>query len=638
MVPKKVKGLRATRIFAAIASDVRWCDNCGIPILSQNRCRCCGSRTRKVKLVPPGDVRIAFDYDIELLRRTIEKCIGRRAVAKLVPDNSFVLLNKVQGVDVAYEVIVDGYSVGELSYDPWTREWLFKPMYYGARIVVEEDVGAYIVVNKIVPGKVVAREEVLEAHGDVSGKFVVALSSDGKVVGLAKRVSKGFAIVKRWTLDSAPKLRGRGTDIRKVIEGNIERLRELERVAVERIEKAKKLGRVFVTVSGGKDSSVAAYIASLCGVRDFVFVDTGLELPETYAQVEKLEKVLGCAIDRIGDPKAFWREIKILGPPARDYRWCSRVCKLAHISKWCRSRGCNVSVVGQRRYESISRALSSPIAKSGSTARGFVVAPIHEWCSLEVTLYSYYRGIPLNELYRKGFDRVGCFMCPTSRLAEFAHVEEVHRDVWQEWVLELEMWRRKWGLPREWIDLGLWRWRFSYPAEMRYIAKLRGVSVDEVTARIVNSYARASIAIEGNRLRIVVSVRGLAASMQRLAGALYAVGLGMPRLVNSELEVCKNGEYSIKAWASGIEIEVSANAKRDRVLSILRRSLKAWFFSTKCSGCGLCESICHRGAVRLGVIDVEKCSSCARCVFICPHSMAAENVVEAVSRELSLKS
>ena len=634
MSPKRVKGVKATEIFRRIACGLHWCDACNVPIVGVSKCPLCGSVTRKVKLAPPGDVRIAFESDLDILRRAARECLGAKAVEKIVPRDSFVLLNRIQAIDVAYEVLVDGYSVGTLYFDPEVMKWSFRLMYYGAKLAIEEELAGYLVVNKIIPGKVVHEDEVLEKRGDLSGKFVVVVDKDRNYYGIAKKVLRGFAIVKKWRIALTPKL-GKGMDLYRALEANMDRLTYLESLAKSRINKAMRLGKPFVTVSGGKDSSVVAYIASMCGIKNFVFVDTGLELPETYEQVDKLEKVLGFSIERIGDPRAFWKHVEVLGPPARDYRWCSRVCKLAPISTWCKSTGCNVSLVGQRRYESTSRALAGPISVSGSTAKGLVVAPIHEWSSLEVYLYAMLRKIPINELYMKGFDRVGCFMCPTSRLAEFEHVKLVSKESWSRWIEVLERWRRRWGLPKEWIDLGLWRWRFSYPAEIVSYAKKKGFDPRNMIMRILGSYALASIQVEGRTLKVYVVFRNFKAQIERLYQSLYAVNLKGNLELERNCVTVRNSRSVIVARKDSLEISIPTMIGKNKIIRLIRRALKAWFYATPCiTMCRLCENVCHKGAVSKGEIDVSKCSSCAKCVFICPKSVAADNVINMILPEV----
>jgi len=624
-----IRGLRATQIFKKISCDLRWCDECNVPVIGLDKCDRCGSLTRAVRIVPPGDVRLAFEASIRLIRSAIEKSLGIRAAKKLLPPNSFVLLNKVQSFDVAYEVIVDGYSVGIAWYEPIEKRWLFRPAYYGIKIVVDSGCASFADVHEnIAPGKIVKRYDIV---GEPLSKYIAVRDRRG-VLGLGKIIRKGLAIVKTWSIRGQCPTLGRGFSIERAIEANEGRLKALERVAMERIAKALRLGKAFVTVSGGKDSTVVAFIARECGVKNFVFVDTGLELPETYKTVDKLEAVLG-GIERLGDPQAFWKTLEVLGPPARDFRWCSRICKLSHISKWCREKGLTVSITGQRRYESVSRALSAPITRSGSLSRGFVVSPIHEWSSLEVLLYIIANGLPLNPLYKAGFDRVGCFMCPTSRLAEFEFVKNVHYDYWSRWEKELEAWRRRWGLPRLWIDLGLWRWRFRYPGEVKKFVRSNNQELEYIhrLEKMVRQYTLLTVEKIEEGVRILMVSKRYRAELQRLRGACVAAGFQLIKTTSNCIE-CSDAIAKIKMCRECVEMIVKIKSSRDHEKAIrsCRRALKAWFFSVSmlCLRCGLCSHACGRNAVKLGDIDIEKCSSCARCVFICPISMLADPLIE----------
>jgi ferredoxin len=52
---------------------------------------------------------------------------------------------------------------------------------------------------------------------------------------------------------------------------------------------------------------------------------------------------------------------------------------------------------------------------------------------------------------------------------------------------------------------------------------------------------------------------------------------------------------------------------------------KAKIDTNTCIGCGVCESTCPAGAIKLGpdgkaVVDTSKCTECGSCVGACPVS------------------
>lgn len=44
------------------------------------------------------------------------------------------------------------------------------------------------------------------------------------------------------------------------------------------------------------------------------------------------------------------------------------------------------------------------------------------------------------------------------------------------------------------------------------------------------------------------------------------------------------------------------------------------FYKSKCAGCGKCNFVCPRKAIRFGVVDCEKCDFCGRCELYCANS------------------
>ena len=77
--------------------------------------------------------------------------------------------------------------------------------------------------------------------------------------------------------------------------------------AIEAIEKEPEL-RHIVSVSGGKDSAaLAVYLKQKYPEipAEYVFCDTGTELPETSEYLEKMEAVLGVKVKSLVE-KAHW--------------------------------------------------------------------------------------------------------------------------------------------------------------------------------------------------------------------------------------------------------------------------------------------------------------------------------------------
>ena len=98
-------------------NHLRWCFECNLPILESNECPVCGAKTGEVEITPPGDVRPAFEHDIEHIRSVVDSQYGEGTGKALIPDGHIVLLNKAPYLDRMDEIIIDGKSIASMRYD-----------------------------------------------------------------------------------------------------------------------------------------------------------------------------------------------------------------------------------------------------------------------------------------------------------------------------------------------------------------------------------------------------------------------------------------------------------------------------------------------------------------------------------------
>lgn len=89
--------------------------------------------------------------------------------------------------------------------------------------------------------------------------------------------------------------------------------------------------RHIVSLSGGKDSTaLAIYLRDRIPDLEHVFCDTGEELPETYAYLDRLEVFLGRSIRKLKAKQSFEDMLKARGGflPSAQVRWCTEHLKI----------------------------------------------------------------------------------------------------------------------------------------------------------------------------------------------------------------------------------------------------------------------------------------------------------------------
>ena len=185
----------------------------------------------------------------------------------------------------------------------------------------------------------------------------------------------------------------------------------------------EKVDVFYVAFSGGKDSIVTLDIVQRAlphNAFKVLFGDTGMEFPDTYATVDKIEKYcINNNIDFVRvkseySPEYTWSRF---GPPATVTRWCCNVHKtvpqvLALRKRTGKPDFTGMAFIGIRASESISRSEYDYISLGEKHKGQYSCNPILEWNSAELYTYIFMGNLLLNEAYKKGNKRVGCLVCP----------------------------------------------------------------------------------------------------------------------------------------------------------------------------------------------------------------------------------
>ena len=83
--------------------------------------------------------------------------------------------------------------------------------------------------------------------------------------------------------------------------------------------------RHVLGLSGGKDSSaLAIYMRERIPEMEYVFCDTGKELPETYEFLTRMEAYLGKPVKRLSSEQNFDHYLSVFNGylPSSRMRWC----------------------------------------------------------------------------------------------------------------------------------------------------------------------------------------------------------------------------------------------------------------------------------------------------------------------------
>ncbi|MHA1450425.1 MAG: phosphoadenosine phosphosulfate reductase domain-containing protein [Candidatus Hodarchaeales archaeon] len=332
-----------------------WCPTCRATLL-ENRCRNCGNKLRPVKLAPPGDVRPAFNEDWNLVLMLVEDVFGTSAKKSLKAfDNSLILLNKAPHEDRLDEIIINGKSVGVLSYDIKEEKFRFIPKPELAEILIKGECSNIIHLKPGTATFLKKKSSILfpgieKLDSRIKLDQTVIILENRKVIatGVSKidgtefdSHSKGIAArVKYLATQDTPTLFPEKID--DFIRNNRAHILDFQKEAVEFIRNTvmKNKKKPILSYSGGKDSLVTGHLVSLALDEkfDMIFINTGFEFPETIKNVTKFaEHILKGDMTRFHTKKAddqyFWEIFSRYGPPARDARYCCKKSKLGPVSQ-----------------------------------------------------------------------------------------------------------------------------------------------------------------------------------------------------------------------------------------------------------------------------------------------------------------
>jgi phosphoadenosine phosphosulfate reductase len=566
---------------------VRWCNKCNVPLLG-NKCDTCGSNGIFIKVRKPADIRPVFDEERKTILRTLDKQYGSGAGKKVLYDNHLILANKIFYIDQAYEIISDGKIIGHFFFDVYDYDWVFKPIEYGCfRIFKNLNLGILRENTKVKE-----EFETDDSNFSLEMKYLPIYNEKG-IYGVAQILSKKRAKTIKIFSPISGEEETKPSNLEDALNANLEYIRRKESKAVAFIYKISTRVKkpVCVSYSGGKDSLATLLLVLKAGIKPKVsFTNTGIELPETVENVNEVVKKFNLELLTSDAEERFWRGLAVFGLPSRDYRWCCKVVKLiptARLYKKEFPEG-SLTFVGQRALESRSRARTGSVWKNYWIPKSISASPINDWSMLTVWLYLLYKEAfnLVNKAYFYGFDRIGCYLCPSCSIGDYLFVKEKHPELWKKY--EKELMSRFLDEASPFVKYHLWRWK-KIPNKIK-----------KVVGDVRSNYSKAYL-IKKNEKTIEVNV-----NKEIDEGKLKEF-----------LKTLNNFEkpYILSKDKDRVLFELKDKKERDIVSVVLRAAY--------CQECRSCELWCPSKAISFDQegkirVDETKCIKCKVCMEKCP--------------------
>ena len=271
--------------------------------------------------------------------------------------------------------------------------------------------------------------------------------------------------------------------------------------------------KIFVSISGGKDSDVMKHIVDIAfnelreeGINvdyNLIAFNTSNDTAETYKHLKQHHKMTKENI--ISPEVGFYQWIvdkKNYFTPTRFIRNCCSTYKEGQLTKIMGKKEDTLTFLGMRSPESVKRKdydfdlneAQKKIGKKPNVPENWLrFLPIVKWTDAEVWLYILNRKMKYNDMYNKGFNRIGCLICPYQSDVVELLIKNHYPKQWKRWVDILAKGYEIYGVERrlkwdllEWCEGGRWKSATSKESELttkkatpervKELAELKGIS------------------------------------------------------------------------------------------------------------------------------------------------------------------
>jgi phosphoadenosine phosphosulfate reductase len=283
--------------------------------------------------------------------------------------------------------------------------------------------------------------------------------------------------------------------------------------------------------------------------------------------------------------RTFLDLAKELGPPSSMMPWCCQTQKFAPFSKYLNENFPDgvLSIEGLRRFESGKRMGYQRISQNPAIPKKKTVCPILNWTALDVWLYILWKKLPYNPVYKYGYDRIGCWVCPHKGISSFSMMEKTHPKLLGEWNEFLFSYASCSGKDEQWVSEGKWRMRREpYEKNSLNAKKLCGQDNSLLYEMKDNSNL--------NKIKEFLKVFGKPRGNQNIS-VIQGMGIQISIIGHNLRVSCLN----------------------DSTVKLFEKQLMK---GMNCVGCGACVGACKALKVenRQLTIDENECTHCLKCV------------------------